>query len=258
MLQGLKNAYFQLVYWIAWALFGGGGLLLTLAFLPLTFLPHTERRSRFVRRSLQRLFQLYVGIFRHSGILRMTWIGFDRPLPRQTVYVANHPGLPDALFLLSRLPDAICVFKPKLLRNPAIGPVAVLAGYASGGGGVDAVRDSAARVLAGRSLLIFPEGTRTAPGVSVGPLQSGFALIAARAQAPIQLVILRATEGLATRGRPWWKMPAVIPARVVVQLDRRWDNTASIPAAQLTREVEARIREVILVQGEGCEIADGK
>ncbi len=245
MLKGLKNAYFQLVYWTAWAVFGGGGLLLTLAFLPLTLLPPAEGRSRFVRRSLQRLFQLYVRIFRWSGTLRMRWIGFDRPLPEKTVYVANHPGLLDALFLLSRLPDAICVFKPKLLRNPAIGPVAVLAGYASGGGGVDAVRDSAARVLAGRSLLIFPEGTRTAPGVPVGPLQAGFALIAARAQAPVQLVVLHATEGLTTRGRPWWKMPTVMPARVIVRLDRRWDNAASIPAAQLTREVEARLREAL-------------
>ena len=43
-------------------------------------------------------------------------------------------------------------------------------------------RDVAERVAAGRSLLIFPEGTRTAPNVDLNAFKPGFALIAARAQ----------------------------------------------------------------------------
>jgi len=51
------------------------------------------------------------------------------------VYVANHPGLLDATFILARLPDTICIFKPALIRNPAMGPAAIMAEYASGESG---------------------------------------------------------------------------------------------------------------------------
>ena len=54
----------------------------------------------------------------------------------------------------------------------------------------------AARVAAGHSLLIFPEGTRTAPGVALNPLRPGFALIAARARVPIRLILVRAPRDL--------------------------------------------------------------
>jgi len=248
MLETLKNLYFVLAYWLGWALFGFGGMLLTLAFLPLLLLPRTEGLARFVRGLIKSLFQTHLTICRFDRTFIVQWRGFDRPLSRKTVFIANHPSLMDAPVLLSRLPDAICVFKPRLLRNPVIGPAALLAGYASAGGGVDAVRATAARVTAGRSLLIFPEGTRTRPGAVVGDLQAGFALIAARAQAPVQLIIIRVTEGITAKGRTWWKLPAVMPARMCVQLDRRWHDTSSISAARLTREVESRMRESLSQQ----------
>jgi len=44
-------------------------------------------------------------------------------------------------------------------------------GYIAGEKGVDLVREVAARIAAGQSLLIFPEGTRTATGATLGPLK---------------------------------------------------------------------------------------
>ncbi|BET69420.1 lysophospholipid acyltransferase family protein [Opitutales bacterium ASA1] len=241
----MKRIYHCVAYWVSWALFGIGGLVVNLAFLPLYLLPESEGRARFVRTTLSTLFRIYIRILDTLDTMRLVWTGFDGPLPPRTIYVANHPGLLDAPILISRLRDAVCVFKPKLLRNPATGPVAVLAGYASGGGGIDAVRDSAARVAAGRSLVIFPEGTRTAPDAVLQPIQAGFALIAARAQAPVQLIVFRATKGMTTRGQPWWKVPAAMPTRMQITLDRRWEHDPQRPAARLALEVEQRLREVL-------------
>src|SRR4029434_10956886 len=116
------------------------------------------------------------------------------------VYIANHPGLLDATFILSRLTDAICIFKPAIMRNPVLGPAALMGGYASGDNGVDLIRDVAARVAAGRSLLIFPEGTRTVSGKTLNPLKPGFALIASRAHAPVRVIVVRAPRDLVPKG----------------------------------------------------------
>ncbi len=76
----------------------------------------------------------------------------------------------------------------------------------------------------------------------LNPLRPGFALIAARAQAPVQLVRLTASPGLVPKGRAWWKPPAVLPGFVEVTLDRRWEHDPARSPAELTAEVEAHLR----------------
>jgi 1-acyl-sn-glycerol-3-phosphate acyltransferase len=162
---------------------------------------------------------------------------------RGTVFIANHPTLIDAPLLFARLPaDTVCIFKPALMRNPAIGPAAIVGGHASGAGGIDLVRDLAERIAGGLSLLIFPEGTRTDAGAVLNPLKPGFALIANRAGAAVRLVRIRSSRGLVPRGRAWWKPPAVLPATLEFALDREWPHDPQKPAAALTAEIEAYLR----------------
>jgi 1-acyl-sn-glycerol-3-phosphate acyltransferase len=151
-------------------------------------------------------------------LIYVTFDGFTREaMAGPAVYISNHPGLLDATFILSKLPDAICIFKPAIIHNPALGPAAVMGGYVSGDTGVDLIRDVAERINEGRSLLIFPEGTRTAPGATLNPLKPGFALIAARAKAPIRLIVIRAPGDLVPKGWPWWRAPQ-FPIHVDVRL----------------------------------------
>lgn len=241
----VKRVYYAIAYWLSWIVFGSVGTLVSIVCLPLLLFPRTDGMARRMRATIQRLFRIYMVWFRGTDTLRIKWEGFDQPLTSRTVYIANHPTLLDAPVLLSRLPDAICVLKSKLMRNPATGPAAILAGYASGSGGVDTVRDTAARVVQGCSLLIFPEGTRTDPSQSLGPLQAGFTLIAARAKAPVQLVVIRATRGVTTRGRAWWKLPHELPAKMTLRMDRRWEPSETLSATRLAREIEKRMRAVL-------------
>ena len=229
-------------YYASWFCFIGVGLLLNLGCMPMLLLPRRERYGPAVRSVIRALFDLWVRWFHFTGVLHITWPGCDVPLTPGTVYIANHPTLLDATFLLARLPDAICIFKPALMRNPAIGPAAIMAGYSAGDPGVDLVREVAGKIAAGRSLLVFPEGTRTQPGTPLNPLRPGFALMAARAGAPVQLFVLRSSKGLVPRGRPWWRPPDVLPATLEIALDRRWEHDPARSPEELTAEVERHLR----------------
>lgn len=245
MITRASRSVYAVLYYLSWFWFGLVGLGLNLGCLLLLPLPKRCFRGRTVRRVIKALFVFWGKWLHLSHVARVRWIGFDKPLRRGTVYIANHPSLIDATLLLSRLPNALCIFKPSLMRNPAIGPAAVMAEYVSGDAGIDVIRGAADSVAGGSSLLIFPEGTRTAQGEAPGPFKPGFALIAAQAEAPVQLIIVRATPEFTARGRPWWKLPTQIPARFEISLDHCWEYSAGRPASALVREVEQRVAEVL-------------
>jgi 1-acyl-sn-glycerol-3-phosphate acyltransferase len=245
MSRTLQRGYYVGVYYVSWLAFAVVGLGLNLVCAPLLLLPRRRERGAGVRRTIRWLFDLWQRWFHACGVVRIVWHGFDAPLARGTIYIANHPTLVDATLLLARLPDAICIFKPALMRNPAIGPAALMGGYVAGEKGVDLVHEVADRIAAGQSLLIFPEGTRTETGATLNPLKPGFALIAARAHAPVQLITVRASPDLVPRGRPWWRPPSVLPGRLEFTLDRRWDYDAARSALELTDEVEQHLRAVL-------------
>src|SRR5208283_5472878 len=167
-------------YILSWVWFAAFGLALNVACAPLLLLPARSWIGVRVRRTIRLLFKFWLCWFHACGMIRLTWRGFDDPLSAGTIYIANHPSILDATFILAKLPDAICVMKASLMRNPAIAPAAILAGYVVSGKPVDAVRDAAAKVAAGRSLLLFPEGTRTPAGKRLGPLKPAFFLCAER------------------------------------------------------------------------------
>ena len=237
----MRRAGFIVLYYVSWAAFAAVGLLLNLACAPLLLAPRRRARARSVRSWIRFLFDLWVRWFHASKVLHIRWRGFDRPLTAGTVYVANHPTLLDATFLLARLPDAICIFKPALMHNPAIGPAAVMAGYVSGRDPLEILVSAADEVAHGRSLLIFPEGTRTGPGSVLEPLKHGFAFVAHRGRAPVQLILIEASDGVVPRGRPWWLPPRQLPAKMTITLDERWDYDATREPRQLSAEVEQRM-----------------
>jgi 1-acyl-sn-glycerol-3-phosphate acyltransferase len=232
-------------YYMSWAWFAGVGMVLNLLCLPLLLLPHRERLGAAVRGMIRGVFLAWLWWFQVSRCLKIGWRGFDSSFAPRTIYIANHPTLLDATFLLARLPDTICIIKPSLMRSPAIGPVALLAGYAAGETDVDLIRRVAEKVVAGRSLLVFPEGTRTATGTRLGTLKPGYALIAERAHAAVQLIVIRASADLVPRGRPWWRPPSILPARAEFTLDRRWEYDPARRTRDLTVEVERRLSEVL-------------
>ena len=246
MNRPLTRARQVALYFLSWAVFGSVGLLLNLLSSVLLLLPRRETHEAWVRSTIRALFNAWTAWLHMTRVVLVEWEGLSGDsLQPGTVYIANHPSIVDATLILARLPDAVCIFKPSLMRNPAIGPAALMAGYVRGDTGLDLIKAAAEEVAQGQTLLVFPEGTRTEPGAVLGKMKSGFALIADRARAPVRLMVIRATPEFGARGRPWWPAPSVLPARFRITLDREWPYEPGRSAAELTQAVEQRVCEVL-------------
>jgi 1-acyl-sn-glycerol-3-phosphate acyltransferase len=234
-----RRLYYTCGYWFSLSVFGAVSLGLNAACAFLLLFPGRARRGPAVREAIRRLFARWTRWLNSANLVTVTWHGLEAgPLPRSMVYVANHPSLVDATLILDRLPDAVCIFKPALSRNPFLAAAAVMAEYGSGSAGIDLIRDLAAKVASGCTALIFPEGTRTSEPPRFHPLKPGFAAIAKRAKAPVQVLILKVDrELLRSRHRPWWRAPH-LPAHFDIHVDRRIPYDPGTTVEQLVAEVE--------------------
>jgi 1-acyl-sn-glycerol-3-phosphate acyltransferase len=235
--------YYLPMYFVSLFVFGAVGLGLNAVCAVLLLFPGREARAPAVREAIRRLFGKWVAWLKTMGLVHVAWHGPEvTACPSPAVYVANHPSLIDATLLLARLPNTICIFKPALLRNPCLAPAAIMAGYVSGNSGIDLIHDVSAQLVAGRNLLIFPEGTRTSLGSPFNPLKPGFALIARRAGVPVQVLAIRVDKEVLPRGRPWWRAPR-LPAQFDVYVDRAISCDRESSAAEVVAAVESRFSE---------------
>lgn len=240
-MKALKRTYYIIFGFAGWAVFSGVGLLLNIVCLPLLLVPRRHRLAAPVRRLIRSLFGAWCAWLHFTRVVYVRWHGFTpEALRGPAVYISNHPGLLDATFILARLPNTICIFKPALIRNPAIGPAAIMAGYAAGTTGVDLIRDVAERVAGGPGLLIFPEGRRTPTDQTLGTLKPGFALIASRARVPIRLIAVRAPRDFLPRGHCWWRIPP-LPAHIEVSLLGELPYDPTMHTAELTARAAAQL-----------------
>jgi 1-acyl-sn-glycerol-3-phosphate acyltransferase len=199
--------------------------LVCLAWLPfawlLRFALSADAGRRVGRGVVQRVWHLYFGMLRTLGACRFDLSALDTLAAAPPMILApNHPCLLDALLIASRVPDTCCVMKGAVASNVFLGPGALLAGYIVNDSPVGLIRASVAELRRGAPLLLFPEGTRT-ENDSVNPLKGGIALIAARAQAPVQTLIIETDSGFLGKGWRMFRKPA-LPITYRVTLGRRF------------------------------------
>jgi 1-acyl-sn-glycerol-3-phosphate acyltransferase len=237
----VRPVYQLFGYYLTLFFFGAFGLALNLFCLLLFWLPATPRTERFFQRLIHRHLALFIWWMGFARLLHVRYHGFERLPKRGQVLAANHPGLMDATYLLARIPEAVCIFKPAVRRNPVLGAAARRAGYLASDGGPDLVREAGDKLAAGNLLLIFPEGTRTPPDETLLPLKPGFVLMARRAQVPIQLVRIAWDSNVLVKDRAWWKLPR-LPGLVEVTLGPQIAVPPEADAAAVTAEIERWFR----------------
>ena len=165
-------------------------------------------------------FRSFVAMMRLSRIIACDLRALDSLRDQPAVIIApNHPSLLDAVFILSRLPQVGCPIKAELWDNVFLGGGARLAGFIRNDTPTTFIREAERQLRAGRHVLIFPEGTRTA-GHTIGEFKSGFAFIAKRVGAPIQTVIIESNSRFLGKGWPLFRRPA-FPLVYHVRLGRR-------------------------------------
>ncbi len=239
----LRPAYILVGYYLTLAGFGAVGLGCSLLGLLAGVLPEREQGRRRFQRHIHRLFALFAWWIDAARLVRVQ-LPARLPPARDgagLLLVANHPSLIDVTQVLACVPEALCIFKPAIRRNPVLGAAARRAGYLANDGGPDLVRAAAERVAAGNHLVIFPEGTRTPAGAGVGPFKPGFILIARRAGAAIQLVRITSAQPLMTREIPWWR-PVHPASAIEVAYGPRLALAPGADAAAAAAEIEAWFR----------------
>jgi 1-acyl-sn-glycerol-3-phosphate acyltransferase len=194
---------------VAFGAFGVGGVLLAVTLFPLVrLLPGTpQERALRPQRLMRHAFRVFIGLMSALGLIRVSTRGLERlaePGPR--LVVANHPTLIDVILLVAHMPQADCVVKREAWSNPFLRVVVDGVGYVPNDAGNALIEACVDRIRAGRTLLLFPEGTRSPRG-GLGVFHRGAAHIALRARCEIVPVVIRCTPPTLGRGEAWYKVP---------------------------------------------------
>jgi len=199
---------------MAFTLFGLGGLVLGIIVFPLIFLfirsPGT--RQRFARRLIGNAFKLFLFILSGTRTLSYEITGIENAIANNNqIIVANHPTLIDVIFLVSVFPQADCVIKEAITRNPFMRSVVASTNYISSGTTSVFLKTCVSRLQSGASLLLFPEGTRTVPGQALD-FKLGAASLAVKAGSRILPVTIQSTQPrFLAKKQPWYRVPPEKP-----------------------------------------------
>jgi 1-acyl-sn-glycerol-3-phosphate acyltransferase len=184
-------------------------------------------------------FRCYLAIMRACGILKCDLSALDALRGDAGLVICpNHPSLLDAVLIISRLPQVVCIAKAKVYDNLFLGSGARMAGYIRNDAPSTLVKAAADEVRAGCQLLIFPEGTRT-ERPPINTLKGGFALIAKTAGVPVQTVLIESNSRFLGKGWNFFRKPE-FPLVYKVRLGRRFEPTADV--RDLVRNLESYYR----------------
>ncbi len=167
------------------------------------------------------------------------------------VVVANHQSVLDIL-MLARLPREMkWVAKEELFRIPWVGwmlrmagDIAIRRGDAESGG--EALAKAKAYLERGMSVMIFPEGTRSAKGTLL-PFKSGAFRLAIDAGVPVLPIAVHGTAHGMPKGGPWVR-PCRAFARILEPIPSAGRSVED--AGKLKEEVRRRIAAELPVEQE--------
>jgi len=236
-MKQLNRLWRLLMTGLCFALFGIGGLLLSLVWfnlLPIVVRDKPKRR-RLARRSIAASFRLFLNIAKLTGALDYRIKGSDiLRNERSCLVVANHPTLIDYVLLASVMPETDCLVKSALLRNPFVSGVIKAADYLVNSQADALLPACEQRLLQGDTILIFPEGTRTRPGEEM-TLQRGAANIAVRCGCDLRVVVIHCSEHLLDKQSRWYDVPPrkplfTVEVRERVEIEQFYDAESQEPA----------------------------
>lgn len=241
-MTGMRARLWHAYEAVAMALGLGALAVICLTWLPFAMVLNVllpERTAKRVGRlGISTGFRMYIWFLRIFCSCRFDLRVIDGLRDRPAVVVANHPSLLDAVLILSRLPNAVCVMKASLLDNILFGAAARMARYIRNDAPLRMVSDARKELAEGAQLVIFPEGSRT----SVFPLDAckpTAGLIARRAGKPVQTLVLDFSTPYLGKAWPLFRPPS-LPLQCSVRLGRRFPPPQDI--AGFTADLENHLR----------------
>jgi 1-acyl-sn-glycerol-3-phosphate acyltransferase len=210
--------------------------------LPLYFVLPERLGTTVGRRGITTGFRLYAWSLSVTRAYRLDLRDIDSLRGGPPLILApNHPCLIDALLILTRHPNIVCVMKAELMKNVFLGSGSRLARYVRNDSSRQMVKESVAHLRQGGILLLFPEGTRTTRN-PINPLVGSVGLIAKHANVPVQTLVIETDSPFLSKGWPLFRRPA-LPIVYRVKLGRRFDPPAD--AAAFTAELDQYYRRAL-------------
>ena len=198
---------------LGFVFFGVFGVLLQLFLIPFLLNPSPDLASRKrARRTVTKTWLWFSHYLTAAGILSVRFEGFERLGRPGQLILANHPSLLDVVLLLSRVPEANCIVKADLLKNPAMIGQIRSCGYLPNHEDMDFV-EAVDKILQEECLLVFPEGTRTGWD-GVVKFHRGAVSMGLRSAKTITPVVIRMQPPNFKKGQPWYKIPLQKPVYV--------------------------------------------
>lgn len=228
------------------AVFGLGALALVAVVLPAARLADWRTPGDLTaQRWIQRAFRGFAWLGEALGLWAVELHGAERLARGPAIVVSNHPTLIDVVLLIAHLPQADCIVKAAAWRNPFLRGIVSLAGYVPNDEGAELVAECARRLRAGRTLVMFPEGSRsTAAGLR--PFKRGAAHIALASGAAWRPVRIECRPRILGKDQPWWAIPGErvrYTLRVGADLSARElaaERDGALAARRATEELQRR------------------
>jgi 1-acyl-sn-glycerol-3-phosphate acyltransferase len=211
--------------------------------LPLYFVLPPRAGTAVGRFGIMAGFRIYSWSLMVTGTYRLDLRAIDTLRGGPPVILApNHPALIDALLILTRHPNLVCVMKSQLMKNVFLGSGSRLARYVRNDSSRQMVKESVAHLQAGGVLLLFPEGTRTTRAPINRPLVASVGLIAKHAKVPVQTLLIETDSPFLSKGWPLFKRPT-LPIVYRVRLGRRFEPPSDVTA--FTEELDRYYRQAL-------------
>ncbi|MEI6895109.1 MAG: lysophospholipid acyltransferase family protein [Colwellia sp.] len=226
--------------------FSLGAIFISSIIFPLQtlFIRDKEKRKKIARYTIHKAFAFFVGQMKFLGVLSVKLENFTKlRYLREHVVIANHPSLIDVVLIIAYLPNADCVVKSALFKNPFLRGVLKRVGYIDNDNPEQLFIDCKKTLVSGSNIVVFPEGTRSVPGQPL-VFKRGAANIAIRCQANYQPIHIFVHPSTLTKKHPWYHVPdekfvITLSAQKVIDNNKYFNHAnTSIAVRQLTRETQ--------------------
>ncbi|NRB38723.1 MAG: 1-acyl-sn-glycerol-3-phosphate acyltransferase [Pseudomonadales bacterium] len=209
-----QDAYYWRLFATAlsFSLFGLGGLLIGIVVFPLLQLSssNADIRQHRARKINHLAFRLFIWSMKSLRVLTYEIkdnnnfrLKINQP---SQLIIANHPTLIDVCFLISFVEQTNCIVRHGLFNNPFTRGPLKNAAYIPNIDAQQLINDCKNSLQQGQSLLIFPEGTRTAMAKKTPKLQRGAANIAIQAQVKPCPIKIKCHPHTLSKGKKWYNI----------------------------------------------------